>query len=104
MPLSLSLLPPGLLHSRPSSPERAESRVDRDDSSFGSGPGWPEPPEIPSQGRRITRGKTRAWSTALSRRRAKREEQKGPERGGRGYWRDPGGKARGEGTRGNRRG
>ena len=40
------------------------------------------------------RGETRARSTALSRRRAEGEEQKGPERGGSRCWQDPGDKPR----------
>lgn len=43
MPLPLSPLHPGLSHTRASSPESQDAR----DACLGSGPGRPEPPEIP---------------------------------------------------------
>lgn len=94
MPLSFPIPHPRLPHTGPSSPESWVVQ----DLCLSSGPGHPEPREIPAGVKGHVRGNT-GLSTALPRRPAESEKQEGPGEGGSGYWRAGEGGLLGERTR-----
>lgn len=94
MPLSFSIPHPRLPHTGPFSPESWVVQG----LCLSSGPGLPEPREIPIGVTGHTRGNT-GLNAALPRRPAEGEEQEGPRDGGSGQWRAREGGLRGERTR-----